>query len=197
MGNAGTRHLQNAWGVLLRSVPVVILTSNTSQTELELRVLDYQFPAIDTGRYDSNWLLVQVTARTPTASWSRTDPCLLTWEAHWLLNWLSDVMSGSERDQEMSFLEPNLFFRLAGRQEGGLDLCVCVNDELLPPDQKPADGDPAEIPLRISVADLHECVTCLSRELVPYPVRGSARKRCRPYNDPRADCVLCGRAERR
>lgn len=66
----------------------VILKSNDGHTEFEFRVLRYQFPEIKHDEYDSNWLVANIHARTVTRAWSSTDPCMLTWEAHWLLNWL-------------------------------------------------------------------------------------------------------------
>ena len=173
----------------------MILKSATDETELELRVLGYQFPEIAHDEYDSNWLLVEIKARTPAGSWSSTDPCMLTWEAHWLLNWLADLVSEGQNDHEMSFLESNLLFSLAGKHDHTFDLRICVSGELRPPSDISAGGDEVEIRLQTSVSDLRECVSSLSKELRLFPVRAGGLRRCRPFFDPKTDCLLCGGAE--
>ena len=174
----------------------MILTSENQQTEFELRLLGYQFLDTEHDEYDSNWLMVQVNARTPAGSWSSIDPCMLTWEAHWLLNWLADLASDSESDPEMSFLEPNLFFRLSGRCDRILDVQVCVSGELRPRNEISAASDEVQIGLELSLSALHECVTNFSRELASFPVRAGGTRRCRPYSDPKTNCVLCREAPR-
>lgn len=173
----------------------MILSNEERQTEFELRVLGYQFPEVESCEYDANWLMIQVNVRTLSGSWSATDPCMLTWETHWLLNWLADLESNRENSPEISFLESNLMFRVEGKSEQAFDLRICVSGELGPRYDISEDMTPIEIPLHISVSDLRQCVLSLSRELGLFPVRAGRKRRCRPYSDPENDCLLCGCSE--
>lgn len=173
----------------------MILRSKKTHTEFELRVLGYEFPEIAHAKYDSNWLLVNIRVDAPIGSWSATDPCLLTWEGHWLLNWLADITSTTERDREMRFLEANLSFVLADRRGEEVELNVECKDELRQPGTTSETATPG-ITLAISLSDLREAVTSFSRELRLFPIRAGAIKRCRPYSDPLNTCLLCAEAGR-
>jgi hypothetical protein len=168
----------------------MILRSEKTQTEFELRLLGYQFPEILHDVYDSNWLLANIRVNAPTGSWSATDPCLLTWEGHWLLNWLADLVSARESQVEMSFLESNLSFVLTHRRYDEVDVNIELQDKLRQP---PAitGGAGSKISLSISLCALREAVQSLCRELQLFPLRAGVMRRCRPYSDPEDACLLC------
>jgi hypothetical protein len=168
----------------------MILKSEKTQTEFEFRVLGYQFPEIVHDEWDSNWLLANIRVDAPAGSWSATDPCLLTWEGHWLLNWLADLISASEADREMSFLESNLSFVLTARRAEEVELKIELQEGLA---QMGTTRETAisRIILAISLSDLRDAVTSLSRELRVFPIRAGAMKRCRPYSDSQKTCLLC------
>jgi hypothetical protein len=173
----------------------MMLKSEGGQATVELRVLRYQFPEVANNEWDSNWLVLGFDAQTPTASWSRTDPCLLTWEAHWLLNWLDDLVSGTGSDWEMSFLEPNLSFTCESRHEGSFDLLVVTRCELLPPQAVSADVEEFQIRLTVSASTMRECISSFSTEVRRFPIRAGEGRLCRPYSDSRTDCIICYGAE--
>src|SRR4051812_43563925 len=83
-------------------------------TSLELKIVGYQFPALATEEYDSNWLQIQIRATIPEGSWTTTDPCLLTYEAAELADWFDAVHEGRASDDVLGFLEPNLRFEIRG-----------------------------------------------------------------------------------
>ena len=56
----------------------------------QLDIVDYQFPEIEDG-YDANWLVVEVEVSNELGSWKKQDPCVLTWELHWLSKWLNNL----------------------------------------------------------------------------------------------------------
>jgi hypothetical protein len=58
-------------------------------TELELHIVGYQFPDERFDPWDSNALLVSVRVLASEGSWDVVDPCLTTWEAGHLIQWLS------------------------------------------------------------------------------------------------------------
>ncbi len=77
-----------------------------------LTILGYQHPDAAGEPYDANWLAIHVEAAGPEGAWTGTDPCLLTYEAARLADWLEDVAAGKEPPRAISFLEPVLLFRL-------------------------------------------------------------------------------------
>jgi hypothetical protein len=79
---------------------------------LELRVVGYEFPDNHTGLYDSNWLVIEGHAEHPGGNWVFRDPCLLTYEASHLADWLEAVAVGREGQPSAGFIEPNLSFNV-------------------------------------------------------------------------------------
>ena len=111
------------------------LKSEDGLTEFELRILNYQFPEIRED-WDANWLTLGVRVQTAERSWSATDSCLLTWEAHELMSWLSGFTTAKQQDRGIDFLEPDLAFEAVAWSEHILDLAVRLGYGLLPPDRR-------------------------------------------------------------
>ena len=95
---------------------------------VELRPTGYQFPRLvgDGHRdWDANWLVIEGAGRTSDGrSWDFSDPCLTTWEARSLGDWLRGVVSGAVAPTSFGgtgdevleiFTEPNLALSLAAR----------------------------------------------------------------------------------
>jgi hypothetical protein len=136
--------------------------------------------------------MVQISVQTPELSWSSVDPCLLAWESHWLLNWLSDLALGFKCDAEMSFTECNLMFLTVSRKGTDIVLLICVKEKLRPPNPNPDAPEQFEIRMEISASSIHAAVDEFSGELRVFPTRAGASWPCRPMSDRRLDCVLCG-----
>ncbi len=83
-----------------------------------LGILGYQYPDAAGEPYDANWLSIHVEASGPQGAWTGTDPCLLTYEAARLADWLEAVANGEEISPAISFLEPVLLFRLIDGDQG-------------------------------------------------------------------------------
>lgn len=99
--------------------------TSADDSSLELTVVGYQFPefvpgrsSLDASHWDANWLVVRGCLVSAAGAGSEfEDPCLTTWEARQLADWL-DVVSGDavrlpERVPPLTFTEPALSFRLA------------------------------------------------------------------------------------
>ncbi len=84
----------------------------TPDSSFYLTILGYQHPDAAGEPYDANWLSIHVEASGPEGAWTGTDPCLLTYEAARLADWLEAVGRGTESTRAISFLEPVLLFRL-------------------------------------------------------------------------------------
>ena len=150
----------------------MILKSEDGLTELALRIRKYQFPEI-LHDWDANWLILDVEVLTVERSLQATDSCLLTWEAHWLVNWLADVAMGSPCDPELAFLEPDLSFPLAVAGEDWLELSVGLGYGLLPPERQTSGREGMPIPLRITPVALRECVRDWAEEVLGLRLSGA------------------------
>ncbi len=172
----------------------MLLTSKETQTEFEFRVVGYQFPEIVDEDYDANWLLISIAVRSPAGSWTKTDPCLLTWEGHFFANWLADLMAGREVEKEISFLDSNISFEVVGRDEHAVRLKVTLSDELIAKDSKIGDKS-FGMSLVIPLADLRTAVADWCWEMRLFPMRVQKPRSCRPYNDRRTGCAVCQGAQ--
>jgi len=82
--------------------------SGPTGDDLSLGIGGWRFPSIEYDQYDSNWLLIDVSATVRGRSWTTRDPCLLTWEVADLIAWLDSLATGGQVEQELDFMEPNL-----------------------------------------------------------------------------------------
>jgi hypothetical protein len=102
----------------------------------KLEILGYQFPEIETCKWDSNWLIIQVTVAHPKGNWTASDACLLTFEMARLADWLENIGDGKEVDATLHFLEPKLIFHLVHSDCEDKALRACFQSRLRPPWEK-------------------------------------------------------------
>lgn len=139
-------------------------------TRLELRLVGYQHPD---GRYDpwdSNTLLVSVRVLTPDGSWDVVDPCLTTWEAGHLIQWLAAL--GTRADLLGGRLnEPNVAFtaRTNGAAPGRVTVQATFSLELRPPWL--GSGD-LTVELDVDRRQLAAAAAALRADLDRFPQRG-------------------------
>jgi hypothetical protein len=155
---------------------------------VEIRPLRYQFPdrpGDGSGQdWDANWLVVRGDCRaTDGRCWSFEDPCLTTWEARQLADWLVKVASGAESpspfdagDDErlLAFTEPNLAFSLQARDSTSVTVRVHFSLEALPPwEQRDERADLFEfyLPMRLTLDDVARAANDWRRELAAFPER--------------------------
>jgi hypothetical protein len=96
-------------------------------TQIELEVESYQFPEFSDEKYDSNWLIIKGTVKYAEEQWTFRDPCLLTWEAEEIVEWLEALSSGHDTAEDLTFIEPTISFRQLHNT-----LCVTLWLEALP-----------------------------------------------------------------
>ncbi len=100
---------------------------------VQLSVIGYEFPALETEEYDSNWLLVRIRVVHPRGQWNAVSPCLLTYELKDLADWFDSIARGQAVKTEADFLEPNLSFRLGSGGLAGPMLRLPFDLESRPP----------------------------------------------------------------
>jgi hypothetical protein len=137
--------------------------NSSDGVSVELRINGYQFPDLGVvprvvgqipwadgrtlpvvfdDKWDPNWL--QVCGRITLAdgrAWAFEDPCLTTWEAQELGDWLRGVGAGTEQSFRaygepqgyLGFTEPNLGFKLEERTAGRVRITAEFTGEATPP----------------------------------------------------------------
>ena len=156
---------------------------------LSLSPIGYQFPDIIDDPWDSNWLMIRGTARTPDEEWTFEDPALLVHEAVALGVWLDDVAAGRatlmEDDENRHTwsnpqnLEPNIGLGLVRSSEDSATLRVFLWIESGPPSVWRLDPDDMDF-----YFDLNTSRTAIGRaarewdsELMKFPERGDPSRR--------------------
>lgn len=120
---------------------------------VELCMVGYQFPDNNSAEYDSNWLVIKGRVQHPRGNWTFRDPCLLTYDAVRLADWLESVASNCEASPEVGFLEPNLSFKVVAAELGRV-LQVIFSAESRPPWASHGESVVIEFPLaELSLAE--------------------------------------------
>ncbi len=80
---------------------------------VELKITNYQYPDINDGDWDGNWLIIYLNVKSKVGHWQAVDPSLTTWELQLLIDWF-DTLSNNVKPEyvDMGFTEPNLSFEL-------------------------------------------------------------------------------------
>ena len=141
----------------------------SSTDSLELRIRGYQFPGNSSDEYDSNWLVVEGKASTAGQAWTFCDPCLLTWEAGALVEYLEAFACGTTAPRGIGFTEPNLEFVAAGPT----NLRVLFSLEASPPwlRNEPVQDSAFFIEFSLPSRQLLEAAASLRQQLAEFPGR--------------------------
>jgi hypothetical protein len=143
-------------------------------SEFELRIIGYQFPGFSGDMFDDNWPIVVIRAApADERPWRSTDPSLLTWEVERLSDWLEALASGQAVEDAEDFVEPNLRFEVADRDQDTITIRVYFELESRPPwfFADAAGMDDLWIDLRVDTDDLRAAAEDLRRELARFPPR--------------------------
>jgi hypothetical protein len=139
---------------------------------LELRILGYEFPHIETAEYDSNWLVVAGNVTNSRGSWQFTHPCLLTYEAAQLASWMDALMEANRFPTTCGFIEPNLEFRALVSMNRPM-LRAYFELEARPSWASSAFGEETWVEFPIEEPDLRSTARQWRAELSAYPQRAS------------------------
>ncbi|MFL5734648.1 MAG: hypothetical protein ACJ78Q_15915 [Chloroflexia bacterium] len=144
-------------------------------SSLQLKIAGYQFPEVANNEWDSNWLMTHLAVTLPQGSWSVTDPFLLTYEVGHLADWFDAIAAHEQTENEIGFIEPNLWFEVTNPTGGESCLRVHFGLECLPPwavrSGRGAQDVFADFPL--SEIDLHAAAESLRSQLNLYPQRAA------------------------
>lgn len=166
-----------------------MLLTSSDGASVELRPVGYQFAAEpgepgEPGDWDANWLEIRGQVRTAAGeSWTFEEPCLTTWEARQLGDWLRSAAEGrvpvAEAPTEdaagvLTFTESNLAFSLAARDGDDVALRIHLALESARPESDEAttsDVSANGVPLRIERRHLLAAAGAWEEELAPFPER--------------------------
>jgi hypothetical protein len=154
-----------------------MLLTGRQGTELELRIVGYQFPNERFDPWDSNWLLVSIRVVAPQGTWEVVDPSLTTWEADQVVRWLAALANRADllAGRPLALTEPNLALA-AAPVPGAPDRVLvkaCFALELRPPWLKTAaaSGDLC-VDLDVDRSQLASAAAALRADLARFPQRG-------------------------
>ena len=143
-----------------------MLLTDHRGTSLEFHALRYQFPQLTRTQYDSNWLVIGGRIEKDGAAWKFQDPCLLTNEMHSLAEWLESQAIDPGTNSEISFIEPNLYFKWIDRK-----LRVDLECECRPPWAPFDKVEEFYVNLSPSSEELLAAAEALRADLAKYPIR--------------------------
>ena len=138
---------------------------------VELKITNYQFPDINDGDWDGNWLNIYLNVKSKAGHWQTLHPSLTTWEVQELINWF-DKLSKNVRPKYivMSFTEPNLLFELVnGSDTDKKTFRIKFNLESRP--QSATDDKEYFVECVADNKELKRLASDLKKELDKYPVR--------------------------
>lgn len=135
---------------------------------LRISIVRYQFPQTENDEWDSNWLIIEGHVSLGGRIWKFSDPCLTTFEAIRLADWMDAQANGTSEQALCAFTEPNLEF--ARRSDSAIR--VRFSHESAPPWAKPHYGE-IEYGMNIPVGPkLSMAAEQLRGQLARFPVRG-------------------------
>lgn len=80
---------------------------------VELKITNYQYPEINDGDWDGNWLNIYLNVKSNVGHWQTVDPSLTTWEVQSLIDWFNTLSNNLRPEYvDLGFTEPNLSFEL-------------------------------------------------------------------------------------
>ena len=145
----------------------MLLTGATGDS-LSLSVSGYQFPDAEDLRKRYSWHMLSGEARSAEGSWDFEWQALTCDESPRVSAWLRAAAS-QEGPAPLSFLEPNLRFRLAG-DAVGLVLEVDLNLEFLPPwNRHRYAGEPTTLQIAVDSEGLRAAADAWDEERAPFP----------------------------
>jgi hypothetical protein len=146
----------------------MLLTAATGDS-LSLRVSGYQFPDAADLRKRYSWHMISGEARCIEGSWDFEWQALTCDESPRVSAWLRAAAS-DENPPALTFMEPNIGFRLAGDAALGYALEVDLDLEFLAPwNRHGYAGDPTTLRIDVDPEGLRAAADAWDEERAPFP----------------------------
>jgi hypothetical protein len=137
---------------------------------VEFRLINYQYPEIEFGDWDGNWLLIYLKVKSDLGHWQTTDPSLTTWEVKQLIDWFTSLANNEKiKWNPIEFTEPNLSFEYFETKDKNIRFRLRFALESRP--QAANDDDEYFVDFDYSQEELKKVSADLILELEKYPER--------------------------
>lgn len=148
--------------------PLLCLRGENSR--LEISVVGYQYPH-ETEAFDSEWLVLEVSAIAGSTVWTRRDPAIIARDLEHIADWSAAIASGKAPSwPHQGFWEQNLSFEyLASAGPGRHSIAVHLNYEFKPPGWE-SDED-YTMRFELSEAEAAAIAEAVRAAMQVYPVR--------------------------
>ncbi|WP_461787758.1 WapI family immunity protein [Pedobacter sp.] len=141
---------------------------------VELKIINYQYPDINDGDWDGNWLNIYLNVKSKVGHWQTVDPSLTTWDVQRLINWFDTLSKNlGPEDTDISFTEPNLSFEVLNDFNSD-KTTVRIKFDLESRPQSAKDDKEYFVDLIADSNELKRLSTELKNELEKYPERKPA-----------------------
>lgn len=147
---------------------------------VDLRITNYQYPGINDGDWDGNWLNIYLNVKSKVGHWQTVDPSLTTWEVQSLIDWFDTLSKNLNPEYvDMGFTEPNLSFELLNKFDSyKKTFRIKFNLESRP--QSATDDKEYFVDVIADNLELKRLSTELKNELNKYPERKPAHSSTLP-----------------
>jgi len=155
-----------------------MIAKSIDGSELEIRILSYEFEEIKEDIHSSNFLMIYVRVKSPRASWDFTGAYLLTWEIFSIAEWLKALANNDTSKNKQDFIERNLRFRLVNKLERHTNIRVYFYQEGRPPQVTINGALKKRFPIDFTFADAELVLASdlMLAELNMFPMRRTDKR---------------------
>ena len=147
---------------------------------VELKIINYQYPEITDGDWDSNCLNIYLKVKSDVGNWQTVDPSLTTWDVKRLINWFDNLSNNIQPEYtDICFLEPNISFELMGSFDSETKT-IRIKFDLESRPQSATDDKEYFVDFIADNNELKSIVVDLQKELEKYPERKPAHNSTLP-----------------
>lgn len=135
---------------------------------VDVRVTGYQFPDATDPQKRFSWHMLEGEGFAPQGSWRFRYPALTCDETPHISTWLRKAATDNVAD--LSFTEPNLVLRVAGRSADRVTMAIELDLEFSPPWQRTRmAGDPHILTLQLPPHTLTAAASAWDQETALFP----------------------------
>lgn len=140
----------------------------TGENQIALEIEGYQYPEEPQNYFEANWLMVDLSVRTPKAQWQAKAPVILASELNCFLDWLQAVGENTAANRFFDFEEPTLYVCLTERTAHAVTLEFHFHLDFRCPEEEQHETRVAVV---LTLAELDSWIRHLKQYAEAYPVR--------------------------
>jgi len=138
---------------------------------VKFKVINYEFPNINNGTWDSNWLIVDWQVYSKFGNWHTISPTMLTFEIYNLMLWFDDLSKNMcPEDNSIIFVDHDWRFELLNEYNAPIKKIRIKYNVVLPPEELP-DSDGYYVDIFANDEEMRRIALDLRSEVARFPVR--------------------------